>query len=153
MTQTTPAAALTIPHPRPEPRGAAQTGRWDALDVPAEAGDAVLSLPGAHPGPAVRRGDRMLLLVPEGSAQELPGLLDWLEWNGVELELRAHSPAPVAGPAADSRRGAGHPSMRPPGADTPAPPAGFDLARLVSAVATECHRTRLARNTRPRTQP
>lgn len=31
----------------------------------------------------------MLLLVAAGSADELPGLLDWLEWGGLTPDLRA----------------------------------------------------------------
>ncbi|GAA3893706.1 SCO3374 family protein [Streptomyces lacrimifluminis] len=66
--------------------------RFDVLDVPAEAGFAALShrartrAPGS---PVALCGDRMLLLVAAGSADELPGLLDWLEWGGLTPELKA----------------------------------------------------------------
>ncbi|WP_225824930.1 SCO3374 family protein [Streptomyces naphthomycinicus] len=62
--------------------------RFDVLDVPAEAGAAALRhlAPGS---PVALRGDRMELLVAAGSAEELPGLLDWLEWGSVPLDLRA----------------------------------------------------------------
>ncbi|MEV6839180.1 SCO3374 family protein [Streptomyces sp. NPDC051133] len=62
--------------------------RFDVLDVPAEAGAGALRhlAPGS---PVAVRGDRMELLVAAGSAEELPGLLDWLEWGGVALDLRA----------------------------------------------------------------
>lgn len=142
---------LTIPQPRtPAEDGPA---RWDALSLPLEAGWAVLRRSGAHRGPALADGGRMLLLVPEGSAEELPGLLEWLEWTGVELDLLAHSsyaPSP-AGPAV--RRG-GVPRraaqwwVRPPGNGAAQSPADTDLARLVSVAATECHRLRLARAAR-----
>lgn len=61
--------------------------RFDVLDVPAEAGAGALRhlAPGS---PVALRGDRMELLVAAGSAEELPGLLDWLEWNAVTLDLR-----------------------------------------------------------------
>ncbi|WP_326666008.1 SCO3374 family protein [Streptomyces canus] len=62
--------------------------RFDVLDVPAEAGRAALRhLAGTSP--VAMRGDRMGLLVAAGSAEELPGLLDWLEWGTLALDLRA----------------------------------------------------------------
>ncbi|MFJ3644102.1 SCO3374 family protein [Streptomyces sp. NPDC090108] len=61
--------------------------RFDVLDVPAEAGAQALRhlVPGS---PVALRGGRTLLLVAAGSAEELPGLLDWLEWGSLELDLR-----------------------------------------------------------------
>ncbi|MGW2423219.1 SCO3374 family protein [Streptomyces sp. NPDC001709] len=82
--------------------------RFDVLDVPAEAGAGALRhlAPGS---PVALRGDRMELLVAVGSAEELPGLLDWLEWSAVALDLRVLGtgrameapvpPATVTGPA------------------------------------------------------
>ncbi|MFF0091260.1 SCO3374 family protein [Streptomyces canus] len=62
--------------------------RFDVLDVPAEAGRAALRhLAGTSP--VAMRGDRMELLVAAGSTEELPGLLDWLEWGALALDLRA----------------------------------------------------------------
>lgn len=66
--------------------------RFDALDVPAEAGFAALRHRGrtrAPRSPVALSGDRMLLLVAAGSADELPGLLDWLEWGRLTPDLRA----------------------------------------------------------------
>ncbi|GGW79720.1 SCO3374 family protein [Streptomyces griseoloalbus] len=71
--------------------------RFDVLDVPAEAGRAALERLGPRPGPGrpgwgfpvAVRGGRMRLLVAAGSAEELPGLLDWLEWGALELDLAA----------------------------------------------------------------
>ncbi|MFE7898232.1 SCO3374 family protein [Streptomyces sp. NPDC057424] len=62
--------------------------RYDVLDVPAEAGHAALrrSAPGS---PVALHGDRMLLLVAAGSAEELPGLLEWLDWGSLPLGLVA----------------------------------------------------------------
>jgi hypothetical protein len=73
--------------------------RFDVLDVPAAAGLAVLRRI-ARTGPAALAGERILLLIAAGSAEELPGLLDWLEWGGIELDLTvrgtgARVPAPV----------------------------------------------------------
>ncbi|WP_308114529.1 SCO3374 family protein [Streptomyces sp. ISL-12] len=62
--------------------------RFDVLDVPAEAGHASLRRLGAH-APVALRGDRMMLLVAAGSAEELPGLLRWLEWGSLPLDLSA----------------------------------------------------------------
>jgi hypothetical protein len=62
--------------------------RFDVLEVPAEAGFAALR----HLGPAspvALHGERMRLLVAAGSADELPGLLDWLEWGALSLDLTA----------------------------------------------------------------
>ncbi|WP_405556293.1 SCO3374 family protein [Streptomyces canus] len=62
--------------------------RFDVLDVPAEAGRAALRhLAGTSP--VAMRGDRMGFLVAAGSTEELPGLLDWLEWGTLALGLRA----------------------------------------------------------------
>ncbi|MET9764715.1 SCO3374 family protein [Streptomyces sp. NPDC006372] len=62
--------------------------RFDVLDVPADAGRAALRHLG--PGsPVALRGDRMRLLVAPGSAEELPGLLEWLEWGSLPLGLTA----------------------------------------------------------------
>ncbi|CAL9301138.1 SCO3374 family protein [Streptomyces sp. SudanB182_2057] len=99
--------------------------RFDVLEVPAEAGARALRhlAPGS---PVILRGDRVELLVAPGSAEELPGLLEWLEWGPVSLDLRAlgpggtlEAPAP-AGPAwASSGRPASAQGaavwLRPPG--------------------------------------
>jgi len=78
--------------------------RFDVLDVPAEAGAEALRhlAPGS---PVALRGDRMELLVAAGSAEELPGLLEWLHWGAVTLDLRAlgagdalRAPLPPGGP-------------------------------------------------------
>ncbi|MFD9442745.1 SCO3374 family protein [Streptomyces sp. NPDC060006] len=62
--------------------------RFDVLEAPAEAGYAALRHLG--PGsPVAVRADRMWLFVAAGTAEELPGLLDWLEWGALELDLRA----------------------------------------------------------------
>lgn len=136
--------------------------RFDALVVPAAAGHAVLERVG-RTGPVALTGRRMSLLVAPGSADELPGLLDWLEWGGVALELTAlGAGGRITAPPPPGRPG-------PPGAAVwlrpPCPPheqegepvfpalSGFgsrggdapDLIRLVDAVATECHRARLTR--------
>ncbi|GHE87600.1 SCO3374 family protein [Streptomyces fumanus] len=138
---------------------------FDVLDVPAEAGHAALGrLPAGFP--VALRGDRMLLLVAAGGAEELPGLLEWLEWGSLELGLRAvgaggliDAPLP-AGPGAPAVPGGSQGAavwLRPPepgrgaGASLPTLSAmggervAPGLVRLVGTVATECHRVRLRR--------
>lgn len=117
-----------------------------------EAGLALLRRRGLPTGPVAYDPvhARVQLLVPSGSAEELPGLLEWLDRGGNALGLSARSydpreaavwlrpPVPeraegTAGTAAD---GTGPMSLG-------GPVDGVDLVRLVSAAATECHRTRL----------
>ncbi|MFI1400628.1 SCO3374 family protein [Streptomyces sp. NPDC020681] len=187
--------ALTVPLPRtPSDGGVAQwyetrlgwaaadgspvrlrTGlRFDVLDLPADAGAAVLRRIDLS-GPVALAGRRMRLLVAAGSAEELPGLLDWLEWGGIALDLTAvgtgglmTAPPP---PGWSGSRGAAV-WLRPPvpGREVePTLPAlvpfgskagtgggiSTDLVRLLDTVATQCHRARLLRtntsraNTRP----
>ncbi|MEU9197260.1 SCO3374 family protein [Streptomyces hundungensis] len=62
--------------------------RFDVLELPATAGFALLRRY-EQSGPVALVGRRMRWLVAAGSADELPGLLDWLEWGGVALDLRA----------------------------------------------------------------
>jgi len=140
--------SLTIPRPRTQvpldggdssclygrQRGG---GGPDALELPVDAGRALLERPGVTTGPVAhdRAGGRLQLLVPEGSAEELPGLLAWLEWGDIELGLTARA-------AFDPREAAAW--LRPP---EPGREAELvDLVRLVSAAATECHRARLRRS-------
>ncbi|MFF8844734.1 SCO3374 family protein [Streptomyces sp. NPDC015127] len=139
------------------------TGRdFDVLELPADAGAAVLRRT-ERTGPVAVQGRRMRLLVAAGSAEELPGLLDWLEWGGVALDLtavgeggRMTAPPP---PGRDHVRGAAR-WLRPPGRGSRLPAlAGFgdighapDLVRLVDTAATECHRVRLLRVGRARVQ-
>lgn len=142
--------------------------RFDVLELPADAGAAVLRRPVAT-GPVAVMGRRMRFLVAAGAADELEGLLDWLEWGGVALDLaalgtggRITAPVPPGHPvdAEGSPRGAAV-WLRPPeqGCEAllPALPApgqgsgptrGPDLVRLVAAAATECHRARLGRTVR-----
>ncbi|WP_338896731.1 SCO3374 family protein [Streptomyces sp. TG1A-60] len=145
--------------------------RFDVLDAPAEAGIAALRHLGPVPGPGspvALHGARMRILVAAGSAEELPGLLQWLDWGGLDLDLAAvgtggHMAAPTprggAGRLGDARRAAGSQGaaawLRPPepgrevesslptmsalGGGEGAP----DLVRVVDTVATHCHRVRL----------
>jgi hypothetical protein len=148
--------------------------RFDVLDVPAEAGAAALRhlAPGS---PVALRGDRMRLLVAAGSAEELPGLLDWLEWGALALDIAAlgaggHMEAPLLperyvteAPPPPDRPGPVRPVqgaavwLRPPepGCEVEASLPTLsavgslggapDLVRLVDTVATQSHRVRLRR--------
>ncbi|MFB6619123.1 SCO3374 family protein [Streptomyces sp. NPDC056367] len=139
--------------------------RFDALELPSDAGAALLRRP-VPTGPVALAGHRMYFLVAAGGAEELDGLLDWLEWGGVALDLaalgadgRMTAPAPPGTPLGKSPRGAavwlrppeqGCEALLPalPGPGRAAGPArGPDLVRLVAAAATECHRARLRRRT------
>ncbi|MET9387162.1 SCO3374 family protein [Streptomyces sp. NPDC002928] len=146
--------------------------RFDVLDVPAEAGFGALRRLGPD-SPVALRGDRMRLLVAAGSSDELPGLLDWLEWGALALDLVALGaggrveaplpPGPGFGPV-DARPFPPGPSgplqgaavwLRPPvpGCEVEASLPTLsavgggggapDLVRLVDTVATHCHRVRL----------
>ncbi|WMX46439.1 SCO3374 family protein [Streptomyces roseicoloratus] len=180
--------ALTVPPPRSPLDGGPALARWyehelgwatsagppvqlvtglrfDVLELPATAGRRVLRRLGTEVGPVALMGRRMRLLVAAGAAEELPGLLDWLEWGGISLDLAmlgadgrmtapvppgwrptGRSPsgtpgasvwlrAPEPGREVESRLPALRPSRG--GADAPC------LARLVAAAAAECHRARL----------
>ncbi|KAB1142178.1 hypothetical protein F7R91_29920 [Streptomyces luteolifulvus] len=146
--------------------------RFDVLDVPAEAGRATLRHLAAG-SPVAVQGDRMRLLVAAGSAEELPGVLRWLEWGALALDLAVlgegglmDAPLPPAGGPAGARPPApGRPGvlqgaavwLRPPGpgceveASLPTVSAlgggggAPDLVRVVDTVATQCHRLRLVR--------
>lgn len=152
--------AIPAPRPGPDPGAGAderrrrctkegppsgvEGARAEALVVPGDAGSALLRRRGVHTGPVAydRARERVHLLVPPGSVEELPGLLEWLEWGGLGLEL--HGCAPY-----DPREAAVW--LRPPG-----PECGtdrVDLVRLVSAAATECHRARLLRHVRRGCRP
>ncbi|MEU4463673.1 SCO3374 family protein [Streptomyces sp. NPDC024017] len=105
--------------------------RYDVLDAPAEAGQAALRhlTPGS---PVALHGDRMQFLVAAGSAEELPGLLEWLDWGTLTLDLLAVGPggfmeAPLP-PERESPvlREAG--TLMPPGSDVPMSPESGSCA-------------------------
>jgi hypothetical protein len=138
--------------------------RFDVLEVPAGPGAALLRRPEAS-GPVALHGARMWLLVAAGSAEELPGLLDWLEWGGVDLDLtaigaggRIIAPPPPGRPCPHGAavwlrppvpgREAQLPALAGPGGIGGAP----GLVGLVDAAATECHRARLLRTARTNTR-
>ncbi|APY87058.1 hypothetical protein DCW30_12465 [Streptomyces alfalfae] len=163
----------TAPGPGPGQARLVTGLRFDVLELPAEAGFAALRHLGPR-APVALRGETMLLLIGAGGADELPGLLDWLEWGDIPLGLTAvgaggliEAPTPPGWPGP---RGAAV-WLRPPepGCEVeptlPAPlslpaagrggtvhhsdpAAGSDLVRLVDTAATQCHRVRLRRRSR-----
>ncbi|WP_211280310.1 SCO3374 family protein [Streptomyces lushanensis] len=148
--------------------------RFDVLELPADAGAAVLRRIGPT-GPVALLGGRMGLLVAEGSAEELPGLLGWLEWGGIALGLtalgaggRITAPAPPRWTGCSAQGAAMWLRPPEPGLDTESTLPALalrgrgignggsgggapDLVRLVDAAATECHRARLSRTSRGNT--
>jgi hypothetical protein len=80
----------TVPAAPGEPLRLVTGVRFDVLEVPARAGARALGrlAPGS---PVALQGGLMRLLVAAGSAEELPGLLEWLEWGtpALALDLRA----------------------------------------------------------------
>ncbi|MFF9068506.1 SCO3374 family protein [Streptomyces sp. NPDC014891] len=135
--------------------------RFDVLELPAAAGRGVLRRVGPATGPVALLGRRMLLLVAAGSAEEVPGLLDWLEWGGIALDLAVlGTDGRMTAPLPPGRGGSGAPGaavwLRAPApgheveSSLPAlrsAPWGEGaapcLVRLVAAAAAECHRARL----------
>ncbi|WP_078871996.1 SCO3374 family protein [Streptomyces sp. NRRL S-337] len=153
--------------------------RFDVLEMPADAGSAVLRRwPLLGPVALLRTGGdanppgnrpKLLALIAPGGAEELPGILEWLEWGALAGDLMARGaggrmPAPAFpfDPSSPAAFGSWEAAVwvRPPRtgheAENSLPATGFgagigdgggvpDLVRLVSAAATECHRARLLR--------
>ncbi|MEW1656981.1 SCO3374 family protein [Streptomyces sp. NPDC093707] len=153
--------------------------RFDVLEMPADAGRAVLRrMPRTGPVALLRpeRGDKpagdrpkLLMLIAAGGAEELPEILEWLEWGTLAADLTARGaggrmPAPAipaehrASGGCGTREAAGWVRPPQPGYEVEdfLPATGFgagigdgggapDLVRLVSTAATECHRARLVR--------
>ncbi|MFE7542734.1 SCO3374 family protein [Streptomyces platensis] len=170
---------LGWPTTGPEPVELLTGRRFDVLEMPAGAGSAVLRrLPRTGPVALVRAGcdgnhpgdrPKLLMLIAAGGAEELPGILEWLEWGALVPDLTARGtgdrmPAPAFPTGAAPSYGFGSREaarwVRPPRpgyeAENSLPTTGFgagngddrgvpDLVRLVSAAATECHRARLMR--------
>lgn len=144
--------------------------RFDVLRLPADAGTALLRR-GLRTGPVAQAGGAMLLLVAAGTAEELPALLDWLEWGGIGLELSAlgqGGSVPAPAPPGHAVPAGAPPGaaewLRPPKAGREVEPSlptfgavgrvgtgpgddggAPDLVRLVDAAANACHRARLVR--------
>ncbi|AJE83251.1 MULTISPECIES: SCO3374 family protein [Streptomyces] len=155
---------------------ALRTGvRFDVLQLPVEAG--LMLLRELRPGgPVALGGGAVRFLVAAGGAEEVPGLLDWLDWGALVPELtavgaggRVEAPVPWSGgrpggagsqdPGRDGPQGAAS-WLRPPeqgaGSESglPGPVAvrgggAPSLVRLVDAAASCCLRVRLRRAVQP----
>jgi len=70
---------------------AAPTGFHEALEAPLGPGLAALdglARLGRRPAPVAADGDRLLVLLAPGSAEEVPGILGWLGWSHLDGQLR-----------------------------------------------------------------
>src|SRR6478672_953407 len=77
----------------------------DVVSVPEAAGREELARllgygqPAVAPGPvALSASGRVLFYVAAGGAEDLPELLEWLDWGGVRLDLTAVAGAELADP-------------------------------------------------------
>lgn len=149
----------------------------DVVSVPEAAGREALARllgygqPAVAPGPvALSAAGRVLFYVADGGAQDLPELLEWLDWGGVRLDLTA-VPAeeltdppvrwlhPATVPMQRLGTANGHPA--PPGDPdgavtavpglsrrdaypTPGLPEPPELIALLATVAAACHRLAVA---------
>jgi hypothetical protein len=83
--------------------------QFDIVEVPEEAGRRALrrligyGQAALAPGPvALAAADRCCFFVAPGARDDLPELLDWLDWGGIDLGLRAHGAGDrIAVPARD----------------------------------------------------
>lgn len=99
---------------------------FDVLEVPAEAG--LPALRRLAPGtPVAVLGDRMRLLVAAGGAEEVPGILRWLEWGALPVDLSAIGAGGlIEAPPRPTDRGTeqDHVQERRPGLNGPGPVQG-----------------------------
>lgn len=149
----------------------------DVVSVPEAAGREALARllgygqPAVAPGPvALSAAGRVLFYVADGGAQDLPELLEWLDWGGVRLDLTAVPAAelgdppvrwlhPATVPMQRPGTAVGHPGppADPAGAVTAAPgpsrrdayptpglPEPPELIALLATLAAACHRLAVA---------
>ena len=106
----------------------------DVVSVPEAAGREALARllgygqPAVAPGPvALSASGRVLFYVADGGAEDLPELLEWLDWGGVRLDLTAVRAAELADPPVRWLHPATVPMQR-PGGPAPNPAAAADSA-------------------------
>ena len=149
----------------------------DVVSVPEAAGREALARllgygqPAVAPGPvALSAAGRVLFYVADGGAQDLPELLEWLDWGGVRLDLSAVPADEVTDPPVRWLHPAMVPMQRPgtaPGAPagpgdpdglqaggpgpsrrdaypTPGLPEPPELIALLATLAAACHRLAVA---------
>ncbi|MEY9874065.1 hypothetical protein ABH931_003559 [Streptacidiphilus sp. MAP12-33] len=106
-------------------------GSCDLLDVPLAGGLLALArmdLRGRPTGAVWTLRERLLLPLPHGTAEELPGLLHWLGWGHLHGVLRATSAEAATGAL----------RLRPGGTPSPEP-----VGRLLDTCADACARLQL----------
>jgi len=108
----------------------------DVVSVPEAAGREALARllgygqPAVAPGPvALSAAGRVLFYVADGGAEDLPELLEWLDWGGVRLDLTAVSAAALTDPPVRWLHPATVPMQRPGG------PGPVNTANPVSPAA------------------
>lgn len=152
----------------------------DVVSVPEAAGREALARllgygqPAVAPGPvALSASGRVLFYVADGGAEDLPELLEWLDWGGVRLDLTAVGAGELADPPVRWLHPATVPMQRPggpqPGAaagdgagnlngaevpaegstrrsayPTPGLPEPPELIALLATLAAACHRLAVA---------
>jgi hypothetical protein len=122
---------------------------FDVVDVPEQAGRwALARLIGygqaaLAPGPvSTADGGRCYFFVAPGARDDLPELLDWLDWGGIDLGMRAHGPGDRI-PAPVREAWLYDPLAGPP-----------EVIALLAAIAESCSRYALAGGrTRPGAGP
>lgn len=106
---------------------AVPTGVCEALEVPLGPGlaalDALARL-GRRTAPVAADGDRLLVLLAPGSAEEVPGILGWLGWSHLDGQLKTR---PIRCAAVPDQ----------------AVPTRAELPRLLDALAHACARAHL----------
>jgi hypothetical protein len=112
----------------------------DVVSVPEAAGREALARllgygqPAVAPGPvALSASGRVLFYVADGGAEDLPELLEWLDWGGVRLDLTAVGAADLTDPPVRWLHPATVPMQRPGGPPPGPSAAGEGAANLNGA--------------------
>jgi hypothetical protein len=144
----------------------------DVVSVPEAAGREALARllgygqPAVAPGPvALSASGRVLFYVASGGAEDLPELLEWLDWGGVRLDLAAVPAGELTDPPVHWLHPATVPMQRPGEAatgaadrvgrgpeggsrrdsyPTPGLPEPPELIALLATIAAACHRLAVA---------
>ncbi len=117
---------------RVEQCSAAPTGVHEVLEAPLEPGLAALdglARIGRRPAPVAADGDRLLVLLAPGSAEEVPGILGWLGWSHLDGQLNTRL---INCAAVPTRAGS-----------VAVLPTRAELPRLLDAFAHACARAQL----------
>ncbi|MEY9962073.1 hypothetical protein ABIA33_000094 [Streptacidiphilus sp. MAP12-16] len=119
----------------------ARTEACDLVDAPLDAGLAALEhmrRRGRRMGPVAVSGDRLLVLLAPGSAEEVPRLLHWLGWGHLDGVLRARTGTAELEALLPRQHG----DSRPSGLDL----RTQELPRMLDTFADACARAQLDRS-------